>query len=95
MVKNGQLGEKSGVGFYKKIGKEIQTLNWKTGEYAPAVKPELPAIGKAMRLPLGDRLKAAGITVLHIMGAGVAKEHPYTSAAHLVGGKLSYAQAAG
>ena len=59
MVEKGQLGEKSGAGFYKKVGKEIQTLNWKTGEYAPAAKPELPAIGKALRLPLGARLKAA------------------------------------
>ena len=59
MVKNGQLGEKTGAGFYKKVGKEILTLNRKTGEYAPASKPESPAIGKAMRLPLGDRLKAA------------------------------------
>ncbi|MEO8247869.1 MAG: DUF488 domain-containing protein [Burkholderiales bacterium] len=47
------------------------------------------------RSMIADRLKAAGITVLHIMGAGVAKEHPYTSAAHLVGGKLSYAAVAG
>ncbi len=59
MVGKGQLGEKSGAGFYKKVGKEIHTLNWRTGEYAPAAKPELPAIGKALRLPLGDRLKAA------------------------------------
>jgi len=59
MVKNGQLGEKSGAGFYKKVGKEIQTLNWKTGAYAPAAKPESAALGKALRLPLGERLKAA------------------------------------
>jgi 3-hydroxyacyl-CoA dehydrogenase len=59
MVKNGQLGEKSGAGFYKKVGKEIQTLNWKTGQYAPAAKPESAPIGKALRLPLGGRLKAA------------------------------------
>ncbi|HVA58297.1 MAG TPA: 3-hydroxyacyl-CoA dehydrogenase/enoyl-CoA hydratase family protein [Gemmatimonadaceae bacterium] len=59
MVRNGQLGEKSGAGFYKRVGKEIHTLNWKTMAYAPATKPETPAIGKAMRLPLGERLKAA------------------------------------
>ena len=59
MVRNGQLGEKSGAGFYKRVGKEIHTLDWKTGAYALAAKPESPAIGKAMRLPLGDRLKAA------------------------------------
>ncbi len=59
MVKNGQLGEKSGAGFYKRVGKEIHTLSWKTMAYAPSSKPETPAIGKAMRLPLGERLKAA------------------------------------
>lgn len=59
MVKDGQLGEKTGVGFYKKIGKEIHTRNWKTGEYAPAARPESPAIGKALKLPLGERLRAA------------------------------------
>ena len=59
MVKNGQLGEKSGAGFYKKVGKDILTLNWKTGAYAPAAKPESSAVGKALRLPLGERLKAA------------------------------------
>ncbi len=59
MVKNGQLGEKTGAGFYKKVGKEIQTLNWKTMAYAAAAKPQAAAIGKALKLPLGDRLKAA------------------------------------
>ncbi|MDE3052453.1 MAG: 3-hydroxyacyl-CoA dehydrogenase/enoyl-CoA hydratase family protein [Gemmatimonadota bacterium] len=59
MVKNGQLGEKSGAGFYKKVGKDILTLDRKTGQYAPAGKAETPEIGKALRLPLGDRLRAA------------------------------------
>ncbi len=59
MVKSGQLGEKSGAGFYKKVGKEIHTLDRKTMGYAPAAKLETPAIGKAMRLPLGERLRAA------------------------------------
>ena len=59
MVSNGQLGEKSGAGFYKKVGKDILTFDRKTGQYAPAGKPETPAIGKALRLPLGERLRAA------------------------------------
>jgi 3-hydroxyacyl-CoA dehydrogenase len=59
MVKNGQLGEKSGAGFYKKVGKEIQTLNRTTMTYAPAAKPESAALGRALRLPLAERLKAA------------------------------------
>ena len=59
MVKNGQLGEKSGAGFYKRVGKDIHTLDRKTMAYAPARKVESPEIAKAQRLALGDRLKAA------------------------------------
>ncbi len=59
MVKNGQLGEKSGAGFYKKVGRDILTFDRKTGQYAPARKLETPAIGKALRLPLAERLRAA------------------------------------
>ncbi|HEY5061249.1 MAG TPA: 3-hydroxyacyl-CoA dehydrogenase family protein, partial [Gemmatimonadaceae bacterium] len=33
LVKAGRVGEKSGAGFYKRVGKEIQTLDWRTGEY--------------------------------------------------------------
>ena len=36
----GSVGEKSGAGFYKRVGKEIHTLDWKTGEYGPQVKPD-------------------------------------------------------
>ncbi|HEX8726826.1 MAG TPA: 3-hydroxyacyl-CoA dehydrogenase/enoyl-CoA hydratase family protein [Gemmatimonadaceae bacterium] len=59
MVRNGQLGEKSGAGFYRKVGKDIHTLNWKTMTYAPAARLESAAVDKASRLPLGERLKAA------------------------------------
>ena len=38
--KAGRVGEKSGAGFYKRVGKEIQTLDWKTGEYKPQAKPD-------------------------------------------------------
>lgn len=59
MVTNGQLGEKSGAGFYRRVGKDIHTLDWKTMEYAPARKLESAEVGTAQRLSLGDRLKAA------------------------------------
>jgi uncharacterized protein (DUF488 family) len=39
---------------------------------------------------ISDHLKAKGWKVLHIMDAGKAKEHPYTSAARVVDGELSY-----
>ena len=42
------------------------------------------------RALIADYLKANGDTVRHILGSGKAEEHPYTSAARVVGGKLSY-----
>lgn len=39
---------------------------------------------------IADDLKARGATVLHIMGPGKVDEHPYTSAARMVAGRLSY-----
>ncbi len=35
MLERGQLGDKSKGGFYKRVGKDIQTLDPKTGEYRP------------------------------------------------------------
>ena len=49
LVASGRIGEKSGAGFYKKVGKEITTLDWKTLEYGPQQKngsPELAALAK-------------------------------------------------
>jgi 3-hydroxyacyl-CoA dehydrogenase len=56
LVADNRLGEKSGAGFYRKVGKDIQTLNWKTGDYAPAVKPQLKELEYLQGLPLTDRL---------------------------------------
>lgn len=39
---------------------------------------------------IADYLKARGYKVLHIQSATKAEEHPFTSAARLVDGKLSY-----
>ena len=39
---------------------------------------------------IADALRVAGHRVLHITSRGV-QEHPYTSAAHIVDGRLSYA----
>lgn len=40
---------------------------------------------------IADRIKADGHQVLHLMSPGKHPEHPYTSAASLVNGELSYA----
>lgn len=42
------------------------------------------------RALVADYLKAAGVDVRHIMGESAARPHPYTSAAKVLDGKLSY-----
>jgi uncharacterized protein (DUF488 family) len=39
---------------------------------------------------ISDYLKAKGIEVNHIMGAGKSEPHPFTSAGRIVNGELSY-----
>ena len=39
---------------------------------------------------VADYVKARGIEVMHILGANKIEPHPYTSAARIVHGKLSY-----
>jgi uncharacterized protein (DUF488 family) len=41
---------------------------------------------------ISDYLKARGIEILHIIDAKQTELHPYTSAARVVNGKLSYAE---
>lgn len=42
------------------------------------------------RSMISDDLKARGVRVLHILAPGKIQEHPYTSVARLVDGKLTY-----
>lgn len=42
---------------------------------------------------IADALKALGWQVVHIVAAGRTEEHPYTAAARVVGGRLTYAPA--
>ena len=42
------------------------------------------------RALIADYLKARGVTVIHILGKTSSQEHPFTSAAKLVDGKLDY-----
>ena len=39
---------------------------------------------------ISDYLKVAGVTVTHILGVEKSEVHPFTSAAQIVNGKLSY-----
>jgi 3-hydroxyacyl-CoA dehydrogenase len=59
LVAEGRLGEKSGAGFYKKVGKEILTLDWHTLEYKPMRAPQSPVIAQLSALGgLDERLAA-------------------------------------
>ena len=55
LVGSGRAGEKSGAGFYRRVGKDIETLDWKTLNYAPQRKPESAELDRVTRLPLAER----------------------------------------
>src|SRR5580704_11420115 len=62
MIERNWLGEKTGQGFYKRVGqgdnREIQVLDWKTLEYHPAQKPRFPSVEVARNIEsLGERLR--------------------------------------
>ena len=58
LVRQGRLGEKSGAGFYRKQGKVIETLDWRTGEYAVAQPDVAPEVRALEGRPLDERLRA-------------------------------------
>ncbi len=58
LIKAGRVGEKSGAGFYRKEGKAINTLDWKSGEYRPQTKPADASLGTMSRLPIAERFAA-------------------------------------
>ena len=54
MMAKGWLGDKTGRGYYKKIGKgeqrEIWAIDWKTLEYHPAQRPKFPSAETARQI---------------------------------------------
>ena len=46
MVKKGLLGDKTKKGFYQKVGKDIQTLDYKTIEYRPQEKAKFESLSE-------------------------------------------------
>ena len=59
LAASGRLGDKTGAGFYKKVGKDILTLDWTTLEYGPQKKVDDPALAMLMTQPLEQRLPMA------------------------------------
>jgi 3-hydroxyacyl-CoA dehydrogenase len=60
MLECGWLGEKSGQGYYKRVGKarEIHAIDLKTLEYHPAAAPQFPSVESAKSVrDLGERLR--------------------------------------
>ena len=60
LAASGRLGDKTGAGFYRKVGKEITTLDWHTLEYAPQKKVDDPALAALMKESLEKRLQMSG-----------------------------------
>jgi 3-hydroxyacyl-CoA dehydrogenase len=58
LVTENRLGEKTGAGFYRKAGKEIQTLDWKKGDYRPQTRPNLKELDFIQAMPLQERFHA-------------------------------------
>jgi len=55
LIAKGQFGEKTGAGFYKKVGKDILTLDRKSLEYGPQKKVDSKELAELSRLPLEQR----------------------------------------
>jgi 3-hydroxyacyl-CoA dehydrogenase len=59
LAESGRLGRKSGAGFYKKVGDEIQVLDHRTLEYRSQQKVRFPSLGAIKdEEDAGKRLKA-------------------------------------
>lgn len=58
LVEQGRLGEKTGVGFYRRESRDILTLDYPSGEYRPRASLRLPELGPIGKLPLNERLAA-------------------------------------
>jgi 3-hydroxyacyl-CoA dehydrogenase len=62
MIERKWLGDKTGQGFYERVGKgdnkEFLALDWKTLEYHPAERPRFPSVEAARNIDdLGERLR--------------------------------------
>ena len=57
LIEQGALGQKSGAGFYKKVGKDILRLDPAKGDYVPAGVKAEPLIDRMLKKAPAERLK--------------------------------------
>jgi 3-hydroxyacyl-CoA dehydrogenase len=57
LIQKGALGQKTGAGFYKKVGKDIQRLDFATGEYVAGGKKADEIVARMLKKAPADRLK--------------------------------------
>jgi 3-hydroxyacyl-CoA dehydrogenase len=57
LIEKGTLGQKTGAGFYKKVGKDIQRLDFATGEYVAGGKKADEIVARMLKKAPADRLK--------------------------------------
>ena len=57
LIEAGALGQKTGAGFYKKVGKEIQRFDAATGGYVPAGGKADEIVARILKKPPAERLK--------------------------------------
>jgi uncharacterized protein (DUF488 family) len=70
----------------------IESLEMLAGEQRTAIMCSEAVWWRCHRSLVADYLKCSGWKVMHIMGPGKEEEHPYTSPAKIVGGKLNYSK---
>jgi 3-hydroxyacyl-CoA dehydrogenase len=57
LIEKGALGQKTGAGFYKKVGKDILRLDPAKGDYVPSSGKADPLIERMLKKPAAERLK--------------------------------------
>ncbi len=57
LIAKGALGSKTGAGFYTKVGRDIQRLDPKTGEYVPGGGKADETVARILKKPAAERLK--------------------------------------
>src|ERR1700712_1988390 len=57
LIEQGALGQKSGAGFYKKVGKDIQRLDPASGTYVAGGAKADPIVDRILKKPAAERLK--------------------------------------